>query len=97
MTGEGTYEWLTALLTSEMRKAYPKFSGERRAESGEKKPKGYGAYDKILENKKVAHLRGLLKNIVCKPDCPLVYMSPRVGMYVYNGCFYENVGEGAVF
>ncbi|MDE5886700.1 MAG: hypothetical protein K2H46_03830, partial [Muribaculaceae bacterium] len=88
MTGEGTYEWLAGLLTSEMRKAYPNFS---------KNQKGYGAYDKILENKKVAHLRGLLKNIVCKPDCPLAYMSPRVGMYVYNGCFYENVGEGAVF
>lgn len=106
MTGEVTYEWLTELLVGEMRKAYPKFDRvqELKAESQGSKPKnqeskikGYGAYDKILENKKVAHLRGLLKNIVCRPDCPLAYVAPKEGLYVFNGRFYENTGDGAVF
>lgn len=88
MTGETTYNYLADLLTEEMRKAYPNF---------DKPGKGYGAYDKILENKKVAHLRGLLKNIVCRPDSPLAYTAPKEGVYVYNGRFYENTGDGAIF
>ncbi len=86
MIGEESYSYLTDVLETEMRKAYKGF-----------KDKSYGSYDKVLEAKKVAHLRGLIKTIICNPENPLIFTSPRGGIYIYNGKFCENVGDGVVF
>lgn len=86
MIGEDSYTYLTSVLEAEMRKAYKGF-----------KERPYGRSDKVLEAKKVAHLRGLVKNIICKPENPLIFTSSRGGIYIYNGKYCESVGDGASF
>ena len=88
MTGEATYAYLVEMLEKEMLKAYPNFTRNK---------KGYGAFDKIAENSKIAHLRGLFKDVICDPDRPVLYSRPGDGLYIFNGRFYENIGDGADF
>lgn len=92
MTSAATYKYLTDCLSEAMLKAYPNFKPKDKP-----KFKGYGAYDKLPDAGKVAHLCLMFEQSIYRCERPVAYTDGEGNVFVFNGRIYDGVGNGLVF